>query len=110
MDVTLKFSDGGNMEQGTKYDNIANMITILCKGYSRKELLTLTNLAARMQKDETFCNNYLKRLKLSYIKAIPKLKQGTYEKVRFSILHNSILSSLGEPNNNQIPLSQKTKE
>lgn len=98
------------MEQGTKYDNIANMLTILCRGYSRDELLTLTYLAARMKKDDAFCNNYMQRLKLSYIKAIPQIKQGSYEKVRFSALHNSILSSLGEQNDTPPHLSQKTRE
>ncbi len=97
------------MNDNLKYDNIINMLTILCRGYSRDELFTLTTLAARMQKDETFCNNYMQRLKLSYIKAIPQLKQGTYQKVHFSVLHQSILSSIGEPDNTPITFPQKTR-
>ena len=80
------------MEEMSKYDNVAYLLTDLCGFYSDEELQKLTALSAQMKRDIGFRKKYLKYLKLRYIKAIPSMLKGTYKKISFSSLHKNILS------------------
>lgn len=89
------------MEDNSKYEDIAYLLTDLCGICSNAELAILTKLAVRMQQDNEFRKNYLKQLKLKYIRAIPQIQKGTYQKVSFSVLHKTILSTIEKSANVQ---------
>lgn len=82
------------MQETSKYDNVAYLLTDLCDFYSDEELHKLTVLSAQMKRYSEFRKKYLKYLKLKYIKAIPSMLKGTYKKISFSCLHKNILSQM----------------
>ena len=80
------------MEDNFKYNDVAALLTDLCKGYSNDELVGISKLAARMKKDNEFRMDYQRCLRARYIRAIPQIQKGMYEKVSFSVLNREILS------------------
>ncbi len=82
------------MENNSKYDDVAYLVTDLCRINTDNEMKSLTELSVRMKQDILFRKDYLKYLKLKYVKAIPTILKGTYKKISFSALHKTILSQI----------------
>lgn len=82
------------MEEVSKYDNVAYLLTDLCEFYSDEELQKLAVLSAQMKQHIEFRKKYLKYLKLRYIRTVPSMLKGTYKKISFSSLHQNILSQV----------------
>ena len=86
------------MENDSKYDDVAYLVTNLCKKCSNDELVELGSLASQMKQDKVFRQKYLTQLKLKYMNAVMKIQKGEYTRVPFSSLHKEILSSIEKMN------------
>lgn len=84
------------MDNNSKYDDVAYLLTDLCCICTDDELKILTALSARMKQDASFFKTYLKQLKLKYIQAIPKIQKGTYKKIPFAKLHKMLLLQINK--------------
>ncbi len=82
------------MENNSKYEDVAYLVTNLCKNCSYDELVELASLASQMKQDDVFRQKYLTQLKLKYMNAVMKIQKGEYTRVPFSSLHKEILSSI----------------
>lgn len=86
------------MEDIFKYSDVVALLSILCRGYSNDDLIGIAKLSARIKKDSEFGKDYQRCLRGKYIRAIPKLQKGLYERVPFSVLNREIVSSIdGSP-------------
>ncbi len=73
-----------------KLEDIPYMLNELCRFFDDDALQKLVQLAAKIESDDDLKKNYLKMLQQKYLRELPSILNGSYQKQSLEGLHNAV--------------------
>lgn len=73
-----------------KLEDIPYLLNELCRSFDDDALQKLVRLAAKIETDDNLKKDYLKMLQQKYLRELPSILNGSYQKQSLEELHNAV--------------------